>query len=515
MSRLQNFALVNCGLVVAFCLAGCRSVDRWEAHTVKVDRGQAAAKKLPDPQQTSQTDVVPDGVVQAGYYQNDSSTAENVVAAEPIRDSVLSTPLPPAGAPSQQIGQPEVIVDDTYTLDELQQLAMSRNPTIQQAYGLVQQARGNWLQVGLYPNPILSYDGQGNNGLFDAQGATVSQTFVTANKLRLNRAVASLDIQRASWDMQAQSLRVINEIQIRYALALGAQRQVATIKELLKVAQEGVQTSEKLLEGEEVGRSDVLQSRLQLNQTQLQLRNAEYRVAATWKQLGNVVGVPDLPVTRLEGGLEDEIPNIDVDLAWQQLQNSPVLMASRARSSAAAVQVQREQVQRYPDLKIGGGLWNDSVRPPNALMAVNVGIEVPIFDRNQGNVSAAVGELRAAQAETERLELTLRDRLAEVYQRYESARNQGTTYRDTILPTAEENLSIALRAYEAGELDFLRVLTARRDLFEARMNYISALTDLRVSAVEIEGMLLTGGLDSVYTSPTASNSSGQNSGIGN
>jgi cobalt-zinc-cadmium efflux system outer membrane protein len=148
-------------------------------------------------------------------------------------------------------------------------------------------------------------------------------------------------------------------------------------------------------------------------------------------------------------------------------------------------------------------------------MAVNVGIEVPIFDRNQGNVTAAVGELRAAQAEVNRLELVLRDRLAEVYQRYQSARNQSTTYRDTILPTAQENLSIAVRAYEAGELDFLRVLTARRDLFEARMNYISAMTELRVSAVEIQGMLLTGGLDSVFTPATAANGSGQNSGIGN
>ncbi|HQX50450.1 MAG TPA: TolC family protein [Planctomycetaceae bacterium] len=401
------------------------------------------------------------------------------------------------------------------SLSDLQQMALSRNPTLSQAHALIQQAQGNWVQSGLYPNPVIGYDGNGNNGLFDAQGAYISQSFVTAGKLKLNRAVASHDVQRARQEAHAQNLKVMNEIAVRYTVALGAQRRVATTEELLKIAEDGVKTSERLFEGEEVSRADVLQARLHLNQTLVHLRDASYTSDAAWKQLGNVVGWPELPPSRLEGHLEDDVPDIDADVAWQHLlDGNPLLYAARSRASAARIQVRREEVQPYPDVKVTAGAWHDRISPPNAMLGVNVGIGLPVFDRNQGNIRAATGELIAAESEVARLELVLRDAMAAAYQRYQSARNQVQTYHDLILPTAEENLALTLKGYEAGELDFMRVLTARRDLFEARGNYITSLTDLKVSAIEIRGMLLTGGLDAVESRRTQSNAAGQTNGAG-
>lgn len=46
------------------------------------------------------------------------------------------------------------------------------------------------------------------------------------------------------------------------------------------------------------------------------------------------------------------------------------------------------------------------------------------------------------------------------------------------------------------------------------MNYVTSLIDLRTSAVEIDGMLLTGGLDPVESNPISSNGAGQTSGAG-
>ena len=142
---------------------------------------------------------------------------------------------------------------------------------------------------------------------------------------------------------------------------------------------------------------------------------------------------------------------------------------------------------------------------------LSLGAEVPVWNRNQGNVTAAMANLQAAQAEVSRLELSLRDDLANTFQRYESARNEVEIYQEQILPTADKNLSLSQKAYDEGEFDFLRVLIARRDLFEARVNYVASLTELRAAAIEIQGLLLTGGLDPVFNNPTPSNSAGQTS----
>lgn len=426
-----------------------------------------------------------------------------------------SIQLPPVPGELGEENPPRRQEGELLTLDELQQLAISGNPTLRQAQALLQQAQGNWLQVGLYPNPVVGYDGSGNNGPFDQQGGFIAQNIVTANKLELNRAVACHDVQRAQWEAEAQKLRVVNEIRIRYIAALGAQRQVDVAEELLQVADEGVKISEQLLEGEQVSRADVLQARLQRNQTALILRNAQYRAAATWKQLGNAIGRPDFPVRPLEGTLEETAADVDWDFAWQQLVNeNPMLHAARARAAAAVAQVRREEVQPVPDLQVMGNVWNDSIRPPSMMYGLSIGVTLPVFDRNQGNITAAVGELRAAQSEVNRLELTLRDRLAETYQRYQAARNQVQTYRESILPTAEENLSLTLKAYEEGELDFLRVLTARRDLFQANIDYVNSLTELQISRIEIEGLQLTGGLEPVLSNPTPANQAGQTNGAG-
>lgn len=512
------------------CAGGCRGIEPRDhrlsqspskAAEATVDRraGRVVLANFDD--NDAVTDAAP-GQAPSSLDPLSRTTIANVeIEASAAVAGHSADTIPPQPSPSQGVETSNLPESGSghvtsLSLADLNQIAMSHNPTLHQAFALVQQAEGNWLQVGLYPNPVIGYDGNGNNGLFDAQGAYVSQTIVTANKLKLNREVASHDVQRAQWESQAQNLRVINEIQIRYTAALGAQRQVATAEELLKISEEGVRISEKLLEGEQVSRPDVLQARLQLNKTMIQLRDARYRESAAWKQLANVVGWPDLPVAPLEGRLEEQLPEIDAESAWQTLlASNPVLHAARMRAAAANTQIRREAAQPYPDVKVTAGVWRDRISPPTMMLGINAGVAIPIFDRNQGNIAAAEAEFRAAECEVNRLELVMRDRMAEVFQRYQSASFEERSYRDTILPTAEENLALTLKSYEAGELDFIRVLTARRDLFDARVNYVTALTSLRIAVIEIEGMLLTGGLDPVISNPTSANAAGQTTGPGN
>ena len=48
----------------------------------------------------------------------------------------------------------------------------------------------------------------------------VTHPIVTARKLELNREVASHDVQRAQWEAEAQFLRVMNDVHIRFIAAL-------------------------------------------------------------------------------------------------------------------------------------------------------------------------------------------------------------------------------------------------------------------------------------------------------
>lgn len=404
---------------------------------------------------------------------------------------------------------------DSLPLSELQQLAMQANPTLRQAAGLVQQARGNWLQAGLYPNPSVEAVQFANNGPFDGLNVLATQPIVTGNKLALNRAVAAHDVRRARWEARAQVQRVLNDVQIRYVSALAAQRQAALAEELLKIAEQGVRISELLREGEAVSEADVLQAELQRNDTLVLLRSSRFRADAAWRQLANVVGRPDLPVYALDGNLEAPVPEFEFDSEYTRLINDhPLLHAARARADAAEAQIERERVQPKPNLNVTAGMGRDFFAPQFMMYTLQFAVTPPAFNRNQGNIAAALAERQAAQREVVRLELALRDALADAFRRFGAARNEVEIYRDAYLPAADKNLSLVLKAYEAGEFDFLRVLLARRQLFYARVNYITALKNLRNSAIEIEGLLLVGGLEPVQNNRTPSNRAGQTTGPG-
>ena len=191
------------------------------------------------------------------------------------------------------------------------------------------------------------------------------------------------------------------------------------------------------------------------------------------------------------------------------------MQAAEARVAAARIQVQREAAQRHPNVNVTTGLGRDFFSPQYMMYTLNVAFSPPAWNKNQGNAAAAVGELQAALLDADRLDLSLRNHLAEAFQRYRIARNAADIYRRLTLPTAEKNLSLTIDAYEQGELSLLRVLTARRDLFKARINSIEALIALQTVEVEINGLLLTDGLDPVLSRPVPSNSSGRTADAGN
>jgi cobalt-zinc-cadmium efflux system outer membrane protein len=59
--------------------------------------------------------------------------------------------------------------------------------------------------------------------------------------------------------------------------------------------------------------------------------------------------------------------------------------------------------------------------------------------------------------------------------------------------------ALILNAQAAGEIEFLRVLTARRVFFDVNLKYVSALVELSQANAEIEGLLLTGGLSNTVS----------------
>jgi cobalt-zinc-cadmium efflux system outer membrane protein len=175
--------------------------------------------------------------------------------------------------------------------------------------------QGVYRQAGLYPNPQIGYlNGTASNpSVKQSNGVFLSQEFVTAHKLDLDQQAALQEIKRFQWDLQAQCMRVLNDLRIRYYEVLGAQEAIAVAQQLEKIATENLRVAERLFAAKQGTRSDVLQAKVQLETVRLNLEDAEHRHAAAWEQLATITGMPPMQPVPLVGDLEGDIPQLDLE----------------------------------------------------------------------------------------------------------------------------------------------------------------------------------------------------------
>lgn len=467
------------------------------------------AKKIKPAASSHEVESSPPASKKFRLVKHDSARREPAVLPEfalepPVAERKRSTKVAEDSdltdvPPGPSTGEDKVASKSDLTLSELEAIAEESNPALIQLAAVVEKARGIHEQVGLYPNPVVGYSGTeiGNDGAAGQQGGFISQTIVTGDKLRLNRDVASWNVQEMSWKYQTRRHRVLNDVRLRFYDVLGAQQRLAIADDLLKVAENGVKIAEQLRKAKQASRADVLQATVDVNQIQIIQQNAKYENEAAWKRLVAVLGRPDMQSVKLTGSLKAPVAQWRWDSTYQNLlDESPQLQALYARVQGARMAIQRQEVQPIPNILTQLGVARD-YSSGDVITNVQIGIPLPIYNRNQGNIRVARSELQRAIRDAERLELQLRDRLAVAFRDFQQAGFQVEQYEKNILKNAEESRKLTEESYQAGQVNFLRVLTARRTYFEANLRYVDAQIALRKASVVIKGFVLTGGLTDV------------------
>ena len=382
-------------------------------------------------------------------------------------------------------------------LEELEQLALKHNPTLAQAAAFIDAAKGRALQAGLPLNPTVGTIGE-NIGTDRRAGEWtwfyLQQEIVTGGKLRLSRLKYEQEAYAAEVQANGQRLRVANAISEGYFEVLAAQRSVENHKRLKANAEEGLKTTEQLVNVGQANEPDLLQAKVEVQRAAVALKNAETRLRRDWERLTAVVGVPTLPLQPLAGAIDQPAPALGKDEQLARLlEESPEILMARIEVKRDQIQLQREKREPIPNVTVRGGTgYNYETR--NNTAQVGVSIRLPLFDRNQGTVRQAQADLTRAAAEVERVELDLRRRFADAYSRYETAQAEVETWQKDTIPTAEKAYELYLKSYKERRSAWPQVLVAQRTVYQLSEDYTRSLMELRRAEVAVRGLLLTGGL---------------------
>jgi cobalt-zinc-cadmium efflux system outer membrane protein len=415
-----------------------------------------------------------------------SADGPDVATVTPIRFAQIPAepiPLPPVD------GQANAAL---MTLAEAELLAMGAHPALREAGGMVRSAQGQWLQSGLRPNPTIGYQGEeiGDEGHAGMQGGYFSQEFVTAGKLGLSRAVALREVAATEQRLERTRLQVLTTVRMYYYESLAAERALALAKQLEQVGSQALEASELRLKALEGTKAAMLQSQVEYNSAQLLAEQATNRRDAARRRLASVVGSQESITAPLDDTLGSKLPTLDWESARVRLlAESPELAQLRFEVDAARWAVQRQVAGRVPNVTVMSGAQYDYATE-FAMANVQVSMPIPVFNRNQGNIATASGQLVAAQSALEARELSLTQQLATAMGDYLTASRRVARYTSSILPAARQSLDLVSTAYEQGELEYLDILNTQRTYTEKNIGYLNDLESAWKKWAEIDGLLV-------------------------
>lgn len=426
------------------------------------------------------------------------AVAENIpsggIAPVAFDDPVPLPTVRPAAPTAMQAAsfQPTAAAREV-RLESIEAMALAGHPAIVSQRALVEAARGNWVQVGLPLNPSAQYQGEeiGNDDAAGLHSLQVNQTWVTGNKLGLARSVAAAEIRQAEADLATVELRVRTRVRIAFVSALVAQQRVEQTERLGEIADRSVESIQQMLAAAEVSRIALLQAETEAANARIAVENASANLDAARRALAAAAGLNTLPDAPLAGDLDAMLPEMPWELLLAELvAESPEMARAGSELERARRALRLACAQVIPNIttQAGVGYAADS---DDTFATVGVSVPLPIRDRNQGNIARARAEIMAADAAVGRTQLDLSERLAFAVGRYRVARQRVETLEQSIVPRAEEALELSRKAFQAGESNFLELLTVQRTLSQTRLSALEAVEQAAIAAAEIDGMLVT------------------------
>ncbi|MEZ6060490.1 MAG: TolC family protein [Planctomycetaceae bacterium] len=381
------------------------------------------------------------------------------------------------------------------TLAWLQQTGLENSPVIRQAAADVEQARGQAIQLGLYPNPTVGYEGDtigtgrtaGYNGLF------FSQEFVTADKLVLARNSAMMEMQATEAELRKARVTLATNIRQGYFQALVAQEKVVFSRAIARLSDEVFQAQIDLVSAGEAAAYEPLQLRVFAVQSRNNVIQAQNELEAAWRRLAAAIGMPHLPRRSVAGSVQLRIPAVDYDQAAAvMLARHTDLAAARWRISGANCNLRLQQVTPIPNVTLYAAFQHDDTTPLSDYSTnVQLSVPVPLFDRNQGNIASAHGQLVRANNDLTDQQNKLMSRLAEIHARRSSAVVIAESYRTDLLP---DQVRVYRGVYDRYRLngesaDFSQLVIAQQTLSQAVTSYLDALSQLWNATVDMAEVL--------------------------
>jgi len=395
-------------------------------------------------------------------------------------------------------------VSETGTsFEQLTQIAIAQNKTLQAAREQLRQAEARLTQAGLRPNPSLDFSrstdallgGEGDSGF----AVTFSQPIEIGGKRtkRIRRAEAELEVTKA--EIADAERRLTGQLKEACLQAIDVSARLSFLDRTRQLNRQTVEVMNVRLAAGDASRLDSHLLQAENNRVEAQRLQAESRLIAAMLEIRRLAGIaPDAslslrPLAPAAPAVRDEVGLVEIALS-----SRPDLQAARLREALAEAGVDLARSQAVPNLtgsvryarepvvsRLASATQRRAFDRENVL-DFGISIPLPLWNREQGNIREASSKVIQAKAERDALENSIRAEVATASRRYQSASRTLDLIRTGVVNETQAGFTITQLAYRLGDMRLLDVLVQQRSLVDAQIAELTAEAEAAAAEAELE-----------------------------
>ena len=383
------------------------------------------------------------------------------------------------------------------SLDQAIDLALAHNHAIKATRTLILQNQAQEITANLRPNPTLGADTQfvpffspqdfSGDNLNNVQQFDIGIGYLFERGRKRQRRLQAARDQTAVTRAQvtdAERTLAFNVGQ-QFVSVLLAESTLQFATEDLKGFQKTVDIGEAQLKAGYIGEGDYLKIKLQLLQFQTDVSSARLAKVQALVSLRESLGynavpadydvIGDLAYQPLQAKLED--------LQMKALHERPDFRAAELGVSAAQSQILLAKANAKVDVN---GTYDFTHVSGENTASIFANFELPIFNRNQGEIARTGYALTQAQEQQQAASDIVLSDVANAYEAVRSNDEVVQLYTSGYLKQAQDSRDISEYAYKRGAASLLDFLDAERSYRSVQLAYRQALASYMTALEQLK-----------------------------
>ena len=376
------------------------------------------------------------------------------------------------------------------SLQEAIAIGLQYNPSLQAHFEEIGIRKSDLVQAGFYSNPnIVSIFKVPTKGGDSQTNIEISANFMLSDlwQVPLRKKVAQRNLEIKTHEIMSDILLTRKNIQLTYLHCQYQQEYLALVKEITAVVQDIKDRIEYRYQFGFNTKLDRYFSLSKLAEWESKIIDTEAILHTAYTNLYQILGIP---ISSQKISLTDSIsmPLINIsqdELKQYAMASHPYVLIEQSKITKAKAEVSYEKSRIIDNVQVGVAYERDFEKKVSGV-GPSLGINIPIFNTNYGNIEHAKFEIKQAEKSLIAQQRMIFANISNQFSLYNSYLKQIEHYNKLVIPPVIKAIEFSKEFFDRMQMSMIVFLETQIDLFQSKIKLLDLTYKASQEYIELE-----------------------------